>query len=181
MLTISHYPKATVNRLHGHDKAIVGARMSLLKLAFYNLAILQVLFFLLFCYLFGSIFQQSSHVHNMHVLYVDYDGGLIGSAVKQGYGALQGKDFPTLNEGSVTQYPTPGDIDKAVCSTKYWAAIYTSPGATTRLEQGMYTWRSLASILFSLRYSLSVDHVCSAFVYCFTLPELSMQGSQADK
>lgn len=137
MLKVPHYPRATDNRLHGHDKAVIGARRSFLKAALINFAILQLLFFGLFAYIFGSIYQQGSHVHNMNVLYVDYDGGLIGTSVKQAYNALQGNDFPTLIEGSITQYPRPDDIEKDVCSTKYWAAIYTSPGATTRLGQGM--------------------------------------------
>lgn len=154
-MIIPHYPKAKVNRLHGGNEAVVGARMNVLKLAFLNLALLQVLFFLLFCYLFGSLFQQSSHVHNMNVLYVDYDGGLIGSAVRHAYDTLQGNDFPTLNEESASRYPMPGDIEKAVCNTKYWAAIYTSLGATTRLEQGMYISGSLAGISPPIEHFLS--------------------------
>jgi hypothetical protein len=137
MLKVPHYPRAYDNRLHGHDKAVIGARRGFLKAALINFALLQLLFFGLFSYLFGSLYQQGSHIHNMNVLYVDYDGGLIGTAVKQAYNALQGNDFPTLVEGGVTQYPTPSDIEKDVCSTKYWAAIYTSPGATSRLELGM--------------------------------------------
>jgi hypothetical protein len=38
-----------------------------------NFAILQLVFFGLFCYLFGSIFRQDSYFHNLKVLYVDYD------------------------------------------------------------------------------------------------------------
>ena len=141
MLKVPHYPKAAENRLHGHDKAVLGARRSFLKLALINFAILQILFFVLFCYIFGSIYRQGSHVHNMNVLYVDYDGGLIGTAVKDAYNTLQGEDFPTLVQKSVTQYSAPDDIERDVCSTKYWAAIYTAPGATSRLEQGMWLRR----------------------------------------
>ena len=143
-LKVGHYPRATDNRLHGHDKAVVGARRSFLKAALINFAYLQILFFCLFCYIFGSIYQQGFHVHNLNVLYVDYDGGLIGTAVRQAYGSLKGNGFPTLIEGGVAQYPTPGDIEKVVCSTKYWAAIYTSPGATNRLEQGR--WSGLGTL-----------------------------------
>jgi hypothetical protein len=137
MLKVPRYPRATDNRLHGHDKAVVPARMSVLKAALINLVILQVLFLGLFSYIFGAIFQQGSHIHNMNVLYVDYDGGLIGTSVTEAYHVLQANDFPTLIEGTVTQYPTPADMREDVCNTKYWAAIYTSPGATTRLEAGM--------------------------------------------
>jgi hypothetical protein len=137
MLKIPRYPKATENRLHGHDKAVIGAKRSFLKAASINFVILQLLFFALFAYIFGSIYQQGSHIHNMNVLYVDYDGGIVGTAVKDAYAALQGKNFPTLLERSPSQFPTPEDIENVVCSTRYWAAIYTTPGATTRLETAL--------------------------------------------
>ncbi len=73
MFGISRYPRALENRLDGHDKAVVGDRRSFLKAALLNFAILQLVFFGLFCYLFGSIFRQDSYFHNLKVLYVDYD------------------------------------------------------------------------------------------------------------
>ena len=144
MLKIARYPRATDNRLHGHDKAVLGSRRAFLKAALINFILLQLLFFCLFCYIFGSLFQLGSHVHNLSILYVDYDGGIIGTAVRRAYFSMQGNGFPTLIEKNVAQYPTPDDMEKDVCSTKYWAAIYTSPGATNRLEQGMWflAWAS---------------------------------------
>jgi hypothetical protein len=137
MLKIPRYPRATENRFKGHDKAVIGARRNFLKAALINFVILQVLFFGLFAYIFGSIYQQGSHVHNLNVLYIDYDGGLIGTAVKNAYNTLRGNAFPTLVEASVHQYPTPDDIEKDVCNAKYWAGLYTSPGATMRLEAAL--------------------------------------------
>jgi hypothetical protein len=136
------YPRATDNRFHRHDKAVLGDRRSFLKAALINFVYLQLLFFGLFCYIFASLYKQGSHIHNFNILYVDYDGGSIGTAVNQAYKTLQGKGFPTLVEGSVNQYGTFHDIKEAVCSTKYWAAIYTSPGATNTLEQGMWVRKS---------------------------------------
>jgi hypothetical protein len=59
MLTIPRYPRATENRVPGHDKSVVGIRRRFLKAAFINFAILQLLFFALFAYIFGSIYQVS--------------------------------------------------------------------------------------------------------------------------
>lgn len=72
----------------------------------------------------------------MNVLYVDYDGGVIGASVRDAYQLLQGDDFPSLFESTTAQYRSPKDLEVAVCSTKYWAAlyIYTSPGASANLE-----------------------------------------------
>jgi hypothetical protein len=69
---------------------------------------------------------------------VDYDGGIVGTAVKDAYARLQGQSFPTLVERSPAQFPTPDDLERKVCSTKYWAALYISPGATARLEEGTF-------------------------------------------
>jgi hypothetical protein len=137
MLTIPRYPRATENRVPGHDKSVIGIRKRFLRAAFINFAYLQLLFFGLFAYLFGSIYQQGSHIHNLHVIYVDYDGGIVGAAVRSAYASLEGHSFPTLEERTPGQFPNPDDIERQVCSTKYWAALYTSPGASTRLENAL--------------------------------------------
>jgi Protein of unknown function (DUF3533) len=137
MLTMPWYPRATENRVPGHDKSVIGMRKKFLKAAFINFALLQLLFFGLFSYLFGSIYKQAPHVHNLNVLFVDYDSGIVGTALKNAYASLEGHGFPTLEERTPGQYPTPDDIERQVCSTKYWAALYTSPGATTRLENAL--------------------------------------------
>jgi hypothetical protein len=131
------YAKSIENRLHGHDAAAIGARRSFLKAALLNFLMLQLLFLALYSYVFGSLFQQNSHLHNLNVLFVDYDDGLIGTAVRGAYNDLRGDSFPTVIEQSVSQFPSPENLKSAVCNAKYWAAYYTSPGATARLEEAL--------------------------------------------
>jgi Protein of unknown function (DUF3533) len=57
----------------------------------------------LFAYIFGSLFQQDTHTHDMKVVYVDYDGGAIGASIRVGYKALEGVNFPTLAEETSAQ------------------------------------------------------------------------------
>ncbi|RDL36047.1 Uncharacterized protein BP5553_06659 [Venustampulla echinocandica] len=131
------YPKSAEKRLHGNDKAIRPSRIAFLRAAAINFILLQVLFLGLFVYIFGSLFQQDVHTHNMGILWVDYDGGLVGTAVRDAYKSLQGTTFPTLEESTPVQYPSPGEMREVVCQAKYWAALYTSPGASLRLDEAL--------------------------------------------
>jgi hypothetical protein len=116
----------------------------MLKSAGVNLLLLQILFLGLFCYLFGSLFQQNSHIHNIKILFVDYDGGAIGDAVRVTSQKLQGPGFPTVIERSTSAYPQPQSIDGAVCDIKYWGAIYTTANASNALTAA-YAGGSAAS------------------------------------
>lgn len=167
----SLYPKATVNRFSGRDKKVQAPRRAFLKAAFINFTILQILFLGLFVYIFGSLFQQSRHIHNMNVLYVDYDGGVIGSSVRDAYQSLKADSFPTLQEESPTKFQTPGDIEKAVCKTRYWGAIYTLPGASSRLANALsggtaattYNNKDVMTYVWNeARYSAIIDTTISA-------------------
>ncbi len=77
------YPKATQNRYKlgqpGFEKGWL-----FLRAAAKNFALLQILFFGLFAWVFGSLYQQTSHTHNLTVAFVDYDGGAIGAAIRGG-------------------------------------------------------------------------------------------------
>jgi len=73
----------------------------------------------------------------MNILYVDYDGGVIGTSVRDAYKTFQGGDFPSLVERAATQFATPDDLERAVCKTQYWAALYTSPGASAKLGDAL--------------------------------------------
>jgi len=95
--------------------------------------LLQLLFLGNMCYLYATQFQDSTRVHTMKMLYVDYDGGVIGQSITEAYQLLKGDDFPTLYTKSSGSYSTPEDIRGAVCSGDYWGAIYSAPGASTNL------------------------------------------------
>ena len=127
------YPRAVETRLpHVHPELKVN-RPKFIKAVVLNLVTIQLLFLCLFCYLFGSMFQQVPRTHYLKVLWVDYDGGIIGDAVRDAYKSLQSDTFPSLVERSKSEYPSEGDLREAVCSTAYWAALYTSPGSSQAL------------------------------------------------
>ncbi|KAK0890439.1 hypothetical protein LTR91_025263 [Friedmanniomyces endolithicus] len=95
--------------------------------------LLQVLFVGNMSYLYGSIWKSTSRFHAFRVLFVDYDEGVIGHSVKQGYQQLQGQGFPTLIERDRRLYPSMEDVIGAVKDTSYWAAFVTTPNASNRL------------------------------------------------
>ncbi|KAH6886932.1 hypothetical protein B0T10DRAFT_490508 [Thelonectria olida] len=130
----SLYPRAYENRLPFKSPMLKKSRKPFLKAAGLNFLYLQVLFLGLFCYIFGSLFLQTSHTHNLRVVFVDYDGGAIGRAVRGAYEHLQGNAFPALIERSTSDYPSPADLREAVCGTRYWGALYVTQGASSRLQ-----------------------------------------------
>ena len=132
------YPRARENRLPSSHPGVVKARLAFLKAAGINFILLQLLFLGLFSYIFGSLFQQTNHTHNMSVLFVDYDaGGAIGDAVRAAYASLRAPSFPTLVERPPSQYPATADLREAVCQTDFWAAVYVTPGASDRLSAAL--------------------------------------------
>lgn len=135
--SINLYPRAFTNerRLSGRDPQILPTRIKFLKSALLNLIILQVLFLLLFAYLFGSLYLLNERVHHLNIVLVDYDGGLIGNAVRGSYQSLQGPGFPTLMEKTPHEYPDEAALEQAVCQSHYWAAIYISPDSSSNIDK----------------------------------------------
>ncbi|KAJ5189943.1 hypothetical protein N7491_008016 [Penicillium cf. griseofulvum] len=128
------YPKARQQRPSIHDPSVRPRRVGVLKAATVNLLVLQILFLGLFCYIFGSLFQQSGHIHNINVLFVDYDGGAIGDAARTAYQKLKAPHFPTFMEQSASVYPHPSSIEGAVCDIKYWGALFITANASNALS-----------------------------------------------
>ncbi|KAJ5511292.1 hypothetical protein N7453_003395 [Penicillium expansum] len=128
------YPKAREQRPSIHHPSVRPRRLGLLKAASVNFLLLQILFLGLFCWIFGALFQQSGHIHNINVLFVDYDGGAIGDAARVAFQKLKGPGFPTFVERSPSEYPQPGSIEGAVCDIKYWGALYTTANASNALS-----------------------------------------------
>jgi hypothetical protein len=134
-IVMKFYPRANENRTSEFDPAIRIPRRKFLKAAGINFLMLQLLFLGLFSYLFGSLFRQTSHVKNMNILFVDYDeGGIIGDSIRDAYGTLQGVGFPTVIESPASEFPTTQDLQEQVCQVHYWAALYVSPTASSRLQ-----------------------------------------------
>ncbi|CDM28566.1 hypothetical protein DTO013E5_986 [Penicillium roqueforti] len=122
--------------------------------------LLQVLFLVNMCYLYATQFRSTTLYHNFNVLYVDYDGGIIGKSVSDAYNQLQGDGFPTLLPRSSNEYPQPEDIREAVCRGEYWAAIYTTSDGSASLESALangsnpltsltYIWNGVRYPVFS--------------------------------
>ncbi|KAJ9136519.1 putative Nitrosoguanidine resistance protein SNG1 [Pleurostoma richardsiae] len=162
------YPKAKLEHVTTTDRKQFHAnRIKFLQLAGKNFLLLQLLFLGLFSYVFGSLFQQSSHIHNINVAFVDYDGGAIGAAVRAAYQSLRGETYPTLLERSPESYNTPGDLRHATCMTDYWAALYVSPGASASLARALagngsagYDKTDVLTFVWNeARYSATVDAV----------------------
>ena len=134
----SLYPQARENRLPANHPAVVKSRKAFFKAAGINFLLLQIVFLGVFSYTFGSLFQQTTHTHNLQIVLVDYDGGgAIGRAVRAAYASLQGPNFPSLIEQSPANFPSTADLRDAVCQRQYWAALYVTQGASARLEAAL--------------------------------------------
>lgn len=132
-LVEKYYPRAWDCRLPFLHPSLAATRPKLIKAGIVNTLIIQLLFFALFCYLFGALYQQGPRTHNLDVLWVDYDGGLVGQAVNAAYARLRSDQFPTLVARPVSQYPSADTLRDAVCDADYWAAVYTAAGSSARL------------------------------------------------
>lgn len=69
------------------------------------------------CYLYATQYQDSSRFHNRNLLYIDYDGGVVGQC--DAYGMLRGTSFPSLQQSPAADYPDTSDLRQAVCSGDY--------------------------------------------------------------
>lgn len=134
----TRYKRAHEHRVGVRNESIQKIRVPFFKAVFGNFIILQLLFFALFCYIFGSLYDQNSHNHNIKILYIDYDGGIIGNSVRTAYRGLQADAFPSLVEmPPQTPNPDAGFLKDEVCKTHYWATLWTHPGASDRLEAAL--------------------------------------------
>lgn len=115
---------------------------------------LQLLFLANMSYLYGALFNSNSRAHALKILALDYDGGEIGSALSTAYQSLKGNQFPTLEYGSISDYPTQDSIRDAVCKEGYWAVVYTHRDASDNLMAALggnntqYDPRSTISFIY---------------------------------
>lgn len=94
----------------------------------------QVLFLADISYINGTLYHEAERVRNLKVLMVDYDHGAIRQSLRTAANALQANNFPSVDEYSTTEYPEVSAIRNAVLVGKFWAAIYSQPGASSRLD-----------------------------------------------
>jgi Protein of unknown function (DUF3533) len=171
---MNFYPKAIEKRRSPHDPEIRPKRIAFLKAALLNFGLLQVLFLSLFAYIFGSLYQQAGHIHNLNILFVDYDHGQIGEAIRSAYDKLEGTTFPSLIERPASDFPNPTvNLREEVCRARYWAAFYIASGSSDRLETALtggnaaktYNGSDACFLVWNeARYSTVVDSAISANV-----------------
>ncbi|KAF2497602.1 hypothetical protein BU16DRAFT_525244 [Lophium mytilinum] len=107
------------------------------KLAIMAVAVALTMILLVFgnmTYFFGASYQQASKYHAFKILMVDYDGGMVGQSMLQAYALLKQPTFPTFETKSAVDYSRPEDVIKSVQHHHYWAAIYSTPNASSRLH-----------------------------------------------
>ncbi|OAP60353.1 hypothetical protein AYL99_05355 [Fonsecaea erecta] len=131
------YGRSHENRISSRDKDIKGPNVIAIKAIVKGLVLVQLTFFLLFCYIFGTLYVSNSHVKHLGVVFVDYDQGLVGQSVWAAYNQLKGDDFPTLYPRSPSEYPTPDSIRHGVCKTDFWAGYFVSAHASERLAAAL--------------------------------------------
>lgn len=117
-----------------------------------------LLFFINISSLFGSVYQQSLKAHALNILMVDYDQGIIGQSMIAAYQKLAAPSFPTCTLRNSSQYPTTESILDAINRREFWAAIYTTPTASSSLVNALWdgaAYNASNSIIYiwdSLRY-----------------------------
>lgn len=124
-------------RYHPKDSFWNGKKKGFTIAATSSFIFLQCLYLGNLSYLAGSIYKNADRTHNLNVLMVDYDQGVIGQSMIDAYASLKADDFPTLIQKNISEYATPADIVHAVHVGDYWAGVYTHSGASDRLAAAL--------------------------------------------
>lgn len=98
---------------------------------------LLILFLGIQSYFYGSLFQAGTRTHNLHVLAIDYDQGIIGTSLKVAYDHLKGPDFLTLDFQPAAHHPDPARLTDQVCGGRYWGTLYTVSGVSARFQSAI--------------------------------------------
>ncbi|PQE27066.1 Nitrosoguanidine resistance SNG1 protein [Rutstroemia sp. NJR-2017a WRK4] len=125
------------SRLLWRDPFWNGKRKPFIKSLIMAGIMVILLFLIIMCYLYGVVFKSGLRAHNLNILAVDYDGGVIGEALSAAYKQLQGDEFPELQFHPATQYPSIVEVRNAVCRGDYWGAVVAQPDASNRLSQAL--------------------------------------------
>ncbi|KAH7398201.1 hypothetical protein BKA66DRAFT_437281 [Pyrenochaeta sp. MPI-SDFR-AT-0127] len=136
---------ADENRTHFRDEQWKGIRSKVILQTTAG-GIAFILWFLAcLSYMYGTLYLSPGRHAAIHVLAVDYDGGVIGQAMEAAYGQLKGPGFFTLVYRSPEEYPTEEDMHQAVWNGDYWAAISANEGASERLSAALQGGEAAAS------------------------------------
>lgn len=124
-------------RIHRRDDFWKGKKKPFVIAVVASSFLLQILFLLNFCYLYGSLFRVSHRAHDLNVLFVDYDGGVIGKSVSAAASSLEADTFPEIKNNTVANYPDPANVYEAIRRGDYWAGLYTHVNASDRLATAL--------------------------------------------
>ena len=181
----------------GHDDADAAPLQSMpLRKFFASAAVAAVAVLLLLLlnltYLYGSVYHQTQRGAAFHILLVDYDGGVVGRSLSSAYQHLKSPSFPTLFTQPPSQYSSSDTIVQAVRNRQYWAAIFTSQGASQRLSAALQggsaatTYNSTDALTYvwnEVRYPATADSVIeSSFALLVDATRIaynSINGTQA--
>ncbi|KPV73272.1 uncharacterized protein RHOBADRAFT_55040 [Rhodotorula graminis WP1] len=93
-----------------------------------------VVFFACALWLFGSLYENSHHVHKFGVVVVDFDGGSVGNALLGAVNAVNGQDsLPTFHILAANSTSRDEVLHK-VWQGRYWGSIIATEGASSRFE-----------------------------------------------
>lgn len=127
----------TEKRLNRKDPFWNGKKKPFVIATTASFILLQLLFFCNLSYLYGAFRHEGTRVHNVNVLLVDYDGGVIGKSLEATAKGFTASTFLGFQQSNTSSYPTPSTIFNAVRNGDYWAAMYTEAGASDRLTAAL--------------------------------------------
>lgn len=130
-------PEKSAHRIGHRDPFWNGRKKPFMIAAIASFMLLQILFLVNMSYLFGSLFKSEHRVHNLNILTVDYDGGVIGKSLQGAITQLKADTFPTFDIESSSKYPEAEDIVQAVRRGDHWAAVFSHSGASERLAAAL--------------------------------------------
>jgi hypothetical protein len=130
-------PDRSSHRVGHRDPFWKGRKKPFMIAAVASAMLLQILFLVNMSYLFGSLFKSEHRVHNLHILTVDYDGGVIGKSLQGAIKQLKADTFPTFDIEGKAKYPAVEDIVQAVRKGEHWAAVFSHAGASERLAAAL--------------------------------------------
>ncbi|KAH0284630.1 hypothetical protein M436DRAFT_44140 [Aureobasidium namibiae CBS 147.97] len=130
-------PETSSHRVGHRDPFWNGRKKPFMIAAIASAMLLQILFLMNMSYLFGSLFKSEHRVHNLHILTVDYDGGVIGKSLQGAITQLKADTFPTFDIENTTKYPAVEDIVRSVRKGEHWAAVFSHAGASERLAAAL--------------------------------------------
>ena len=130
-------PEKSSHRVGHRDPFWNGRKKPFMIAAIASAMLLQILFLVNMSYLFGSLFKSEHRVHNLHILTVDYDGGVIGKSLQGAITQLKADTFPTFDTENTNKYPAVEDIVRSVRKGEHWAAVFSHAGASERLAAAL--------------------------------------------